>query len=263
MARYDQGDDFQAHLQKTGKLIQANTNVQPNVETRDNNQTQNFSRKLQLLLDEIGPNNTKKVLVFWQIMLRAYGAGMKATYGTEPDKHFVALAQSLTKKDMQRVADNVQDLLLHGKTFSPAHEGLRMLSQRPTRHEINVAKDDLHYCPKPTKHLNRVNQYIREFHIAKIKALKTEGFDHYFDKLYINMWREVMIFNADLRTKSQQDAVRESIENSGGNRFDKLVEENLKNGKAFDNPFGKRIAEIMANKKNQPRGHSITDEDIF
>ena len=263
MARYNQGDDFQAHLEKTGKLIEEKTGVQRKPNTDENDQTRHFSRKLQLLLDEIGQNDTKKVLVFWHMMLKAYGAGMKATYGTEPDKNFVALAQSLTKRDMQRVADNIQDLLLHGKTFSPAHEGLRMLSQRPTRFEINIAKRDLHERPQPMNKLNRVNRYIKQFHIAKIRALKTEGFDHYFDKFYINMWREVMIFNADLRTKSQQDAVRESIENSEGNRFDKLVEENLKNGKAFDNPFGQRIAALMAKKKNQPRKNCIIDEDIF
>jgi hypothetical protein len=196
------------------------------------------------------------------MMIKAYGAGIKATYGNEPDRHFVELAISLNKRDMQRVADNIQDLLLHGKTFAPAHEALRMLSQRPTRSEINIAKRDLHERPKPLKELNRVNRYIREFHIAKIKAFKLEGFDYQFEKFYVGIWREVMIFNTDMRTKSQQDAVKESIKNSKGNKFDELVEKDLKSGTAFANPFGERIAAMMAKKKEQSR-KTLLDEDPF
>lgn len=216
-----------------------------------------FSRKLEMIFDEIGQSKTKKVLVFWQMMLKTYETGMRETYGIEPDQHFVDLAVSLTKRDMKRIADNVQDLLVNNRTFAPAHEALKMLAQRPTRFEINIALRDLYEQPKPSKQLNRVNKYIKEFYYAKIRALKTDGCNDAFEKLYVNIWRDVMIYNSDLRIKSQQDAVKKSIENVKDNWSDKKVTQDLENGRAFDNPFGKRIMDIMAYKKNQQRGSFV------
>lgn len=230
-----------------------NTLNKHDVQKSHDSKSAGFSRKLEIIFDEIGPKETKKVLFFWQMLLRSYGAKMRTTYGNEPDQEFVNIAVSLNRNQMERIADNIHDLLVEGKAFPPAYEELRMLSQRPTRFEINMAMQDLYFYPKPFTKLNRVDKYIKEYHYSKIKAFKLDKFEMLFEKVYINLWREVMIHNVDLRVKSQKDAVAESIAKTKENWSDLKVKDDLEQGRAFNNPFGQKILKIMADKKNTKR----------
>lgn len=245
------GDTFADHLAKVSDVAKKVKPHQAHTATRSNvtYDTGNFTSKVQMMFEAYSKEEVKKILLFWEMMLKAYGYGMRMTYGEEPDKSFCELAVSLTEEQMMRVADNVHDALIRDKNFAPAHEHLRMLSQRPTRREIIDAMDDLYYRPKPIKELSRVNAYIRKYHQSKISALKMEFFKSAFEDLYVHFWREVTIFNVDKRTEAEQAAVKESIKQTEATANDKKVEADVKSGKAFNHDLGFRIAKLLAEKK--------------
>lgn len=244
------GDTFDDHLAKVGNVAKRLKPHKAHTQTRSNisYDTGNFTSKVQMMFEAYSEEEVKKILLFWEMMLKAYGYGMRLTYGEEPDSSFCALAISLTEEQMMRVADNVHDALIRDKNFAPAHEHLRMLSQRPTRREIVDAMDDLYYRPKPIKELSRVNAYIRKYHQSKISALKMEFFKSAFEDLYVHFWREVTIFNVDKRTEAEQAAVKESIKQTEATANDKKVEADIENGNAFNHKLGSRIARLLAEK---------------
>ena len=244
------GDTFDDHLAKVGNVVKKFKPHQAHTETRSNitYDTGNFTSKVQMMFEKYSEEEVKKILLFWEMMLKAYGYGMRLTYGEEPDSSFCALAVSLTEEQMMRVADNVHDALIRDKNFAPAHEHLRMLSQRPTRREIIDAMDDLYYRPKPIKELSRVNAYIRKYHQSKISALKMEFFKSAFEDLYVHFWREVTMFNVDKRTEAEQAAVKESIKQTEATANDKKVEADIETGNAFNHKLGSRIARLLAEK---------------
>lgn len=220
-------------------------------------QEQGYSRRLQMIFDEIGFKKTKTVLTFWNMMVDVYHEGMCAFYGDEPNEQFVQFAVKLTRKDMQRIYDNVHHSLYLGHTFTPTVDELKGFWQRPTRNEVNTAIRDLFTSPKPLKYLNRVNKYLIDFHSDTMRSFKKETFEVEFKKFYEHWWREVTVFNIDLLSRSQQNALGRRALNTKDNWFDEKIKADLESGRAFDHPFGERIIEIMASKKKDRRGEKF------
>lgn len=208
-----------------------------------------FSRKLEMIFEEIGPKKTKNVLIFWHMMQKLNSNAMSIIYGVEPDQNFVDMAVSMSKNDMKRVVNNAKDLIADEKPFMPTCKIIKRLAQQPTKLEIKNAMRDLCIESKPIKYLNRVNRYIKKWHYKEILRLKGDMFEQDFETLYVMFWHDVIVNNVDLRAQSQVDGINCNNQNKNENWWDKKIKKDLQDGRAFDHPFGERIISIMAQKK--------------
>ena len=209
-----------------------------------------FSRKLEMIFEEIGKKKTKKVLIFWQMMQKLNPYAMSMTYGVEPNQNFVDIAVSMSKNDMKRVVDNANDLIADGKPFMPTDKIIKRLTQRPTKLEIDKARRDLCIESKPIKYLNRVNRYIKKWHHKEILQLKDEMFKQEFERLYVMFWHDVIVNNVDLRTQSQVDGINCNNQNKNENWWDKKIKKDLQDESSFRPSFWETHNFNHCQKKN-------------
>ena len=213
-----------------------------------------FSNETYELLAGHTEQEREKVYALWKILLQVYGARLKHHYGEEPDKEIIRLAISLDESALKRLGGNLMELLQEGEKWPTSYAELYQYACSPSRKEIKAAAINLHYAKKPTDSLNRVERFLRKHHRQELKFLPQKNFDQEFASLYRYVWQRVILQNVDVDVEQRQRIVSEHTMNAQESEKDKKVSEKVRNGAAFNNKFGHRIANMLAEKKRSENG---------
>ena len=276
------GVSFEERLAQLGKLSKQNRGSNAGVNTPATNHGQTSAGyPAQRQTSEIDSSRTinqnskqaldaykekgksKQILKVWFMLMQAFDSKMKVFFGDEPDVHFMKFAASLTPESYKRLEANLLERLDEDREWPPSLIRLRQLANSPTKEMMYKARQHLFHHPVPIDELDRVELFIKRYKMREVRSFSERNFEAEFNRKYTQWFREVILEDMDKKLEEERARISAFIDVESTNEHDKEIDQMIAQGKAFQNPLGERIAQMLREKKSQtPEISDVTAEEI-
>lgn len=272
------GESFEEHLKRMGKMSkQANNDKQlpqqapgfnhRNVSASSNNKPSAFtantslSSKAKEALSQYKESGQHiQILKVWGMLMQAFDSKLRYFFGDEPDVHFMKFAASLTPDSYKRLEANLLERLDEDREWPPSLIRLHQLANSPTKEAMYKARQNLFHHPVPIKELTRVELYIKKYKMHEIRNFSDRYFESEFNRKYTQWFREVMLEDMDIKVAAKQSEIDAFLEEKKVTENDKLINESIANGTAFNHKFGQRISNVLK-ERSQNSVEDVSPQD--
>lgn len=206
---------------------------------------------------------SKQILKVWFMLMQAFDSKMKVFFGDEPDVHFMKFAASLTPESYKRLEANLLERLDEDREWPPSLIRLRQLANSPTKEMMYKARQHLFHHPVPIDELDRVELFIKRYKMREVRSFSERNFEAEFNRKYTQWFREVILEDMDKKLEEERARISAYIDVESTNEHDKEIDQVIAQGKAFENPLGERIQQMLREKKNRaPEITDVTKEEL-
>ena len=206
---------------------------------------------------------SKQILKVWFMLMQAFDSKMKVFFGDEPDVHFMKFAASLTPESYKRLEANLLERLDEDREWPPSLIRLRQLANSPTKEMMYKARQHLFHHPVPIDQLDRVELFIKRYKMREVRSFSERYFEAEFNRKYTQWFREVILEDMDKKLEEERARISTYIDVESTNEHDKEIDQVIAQGKAFENPLGERIQQMLREKKSQaPEISDVTEEEL-
>ncbi len=270
----DLGDSFEEHLKRQGRVAKKATAIAPTshaprygsqaVTTHTRAQAPRTASGFSVQAEERmqrfeNKEQTGQIFRVWAMLMQAFGSKLTHFFGDEPDSTFMAFAASLTPEGYKRLEANLYERLDEDKEWPPSIVRLSQLADSPTKEAMYNARQRLFHNPVPTNELDRVERYVKRYKMSEVRNFSDKYFETDFNRRYTQWFREVVLHNMDQILAEREQSISNSIDGLTPTDHDKRIDEEVEQGKAFNNKYGERIRQLI---KGEPAEfEELTEED--
>ncbi|MGX9415749.1 hypothetical protein ACWU4D_00225 [Vibrio sp. WJH972] len=255
------GESFEDHLRRMGKMSKQATSDRYPVQQRKSSfpssgsntpvssTNTSLSTKAKESLSQYKESGQHiQILKVWGMLMQAFDSKLRHFFGDEPDVHFMKFAASLTPESYKRLEANLLERLDEDREWPPSLIRLRQLANSPTKETMYKARQNLFHYPVPISELTRVELYIKRFKMHEVRRLSDRYFETEFNRKYTLWFREVMLEDMDIKIAAKQSEIDVALDTQHVTENDRIIDESIAKGDAFNHKFGQRISDVLKEK---------------